>query len=114
MGGNVYYETVGTAPSRVFIVQFENVPPYDGSGSARFEFKLLEATQSIEVHYDQLVRDIGTPEGGIGLNNDDGTDGAGYYCGTGYPTKAGDGSNDWAVRFYGGSLPVEISAFAIE
>ncbi|MBL1275026.1 MAG: PD40 domain-containing protein [Ectothiorhodospiraceae bacterium] len=64
-GNNVFYEVQGTAPNRVVIVEFFNVPHYDDEGTNRFEYKLFESTNIIEVHYAQLFGDGGTTSAGI-------------------------------------------------
>lgn len=48
-GGTSNYGTNGTAPNRVFIIEFVNVVPYSGSGSATFQLQLHEGTDEIRL-----------------------------------------------------------------
>ena len=51
-GGSVRYQTVGTAPNRRFIVEFNSVPHCCGtSNPTSMQFKLFEGSNNIEVHY---------------------------------------------------------------
>ena len=79
-GGAIYYETLGLAPYRVFIVQFSSVPHYSSSDPVTFEFKLFEGTNAIEVHYLDAASDGGTHSAGI--ENETGTVGAQHYLGS--------------------------------
>ncbi len=58
--GHVYYETIGTAPNRVAIVQWSNQNHFDiGTGvsptAAIFEVKLFETTNEIQFHYQDVL-----------------------------------------------------------
>lgn len=48
-GGTINYGTNGTAPNRMFIIEFVNVVPYSGSGSATFQLQLHEGTDEIRL-----------------------------------------------------------------
>ncbi len=56
-GGDVYYETTGTSPNRVLVVEWRDIPhyaavyPYYSAGDSSFEVKLFEVDDSIEFHY---------------------------------------------------------------
>ena len=52
--GDVYHETQGTAPNRVFIVQWHDLPHNLGAGSSTFQVKLFETTNEIEFHYQDV------------------------------------------------------------
>ena len=56
-GGTAYYETVGTAPNRMFIVQWENFPLFPGVAGQDITFQVVieEATNEIYFIYDDIV-----------------------------------------------------------
>lgn len=54
MNGDIYYETEGVAPNRVFIVEWNNVAAdfiYGGSNSLSFQAILYEGTNEIQFVY---------------------------------------------------------------
>lgn len=55
--GDVYYETVGTAPNRIFIIQYEARPHYSGvvGQSITFQIQIEEATHEIYYVYEDVV-----------------------------------------------------------
>jgi hypothetical protein len=55
--GNVYYKTVGTAPHRLFVVEWYNRPHFSNVGSATFELILYESTNNIKFQYQDVVFD---------------------------------------------------------
>ena len=81
VGGAVYYQTLGSSPNRVFIVQFSAVPHFGGGNAVSMQFKLYEGSDVIEVHYQAAPSDGGTHSAGV--ENQDGTVGVQYYLGTG-------------------------------
>ena len=65
-GGTICYGTVGTAPRRVFIVQFSNVPHFGSStATASFQIKLFECDMHIEIHCQNCISDGGNHTQGI-------------------------------------------------
>lgn len=71
-GGTIGYTTIGTAPNRILIVDFTNVPHYGGGGTPiTAQVKLFEGTDIIEIHCTQSIAD-GTPQT-IGIENAAGT-----------------------------------------
>lgn len=62
--GNVYYQTIGSAPFRTFIVQWDKRPHYqfggDTAGGITFELKLFETQNKIEFHYRNVDFDSST------------------------------------------------------
>jgi N-acetylneuraminic acid mutarotase len=74
--GNVYYDTLGTAPNRMFIVQWHERPhfPGPGVGNVTFQAILFEGTNEILFQYADL--DFGDPafdygaSATVGLNKD--------------------------------------------
>jgi YVTN family beta-propeller protein len=98
-GGTITYQVLGSAPSRVFLLQYQDVPYALLSLGAKvsFEIKLFETTQVIEVHYDSAPVYSDTSNNvyanSAGIENADGTLGLQYYYGT-------DGlAADLAVRY---------------
>jgi PKD repeat protein len=56
--GNVYYQITGTAPNRLFVVEWYNRPHYTSSGgvgSVTLEMILYESTNSIKFQYQDVV-----------------------------------------------------------
>jgi hypothetical protein len=56
--GNVYHQTIGTAPNRTFIVQWDNICNFSGSLTAptvTFQLQIDEATQEIFYVYSDVV-----------------------------------------------------------
>ena len=80
-GGSLYYETMGSAPNRVFLVEFLNVQHFSSGNPVTFEYKLFEGTNVMEVHYLLMATNGNVHE--VGIENQDGTDGVEYYQGTG-------------------------------
>lgn len=77
VGGDVFYKTIGSAPNRVFIVQYHNVKSHNNRDeSVRFQIQLFESSNAIEVHYAELGATI--PYMGVGIENIDGTKGLEY------------------------------------
>ncbi|NMH88411.1 HYR domain-containing protein [Flavivirga algicola] len=71
-GGTVRYETRGTAPNRVVIIDFDNVAYYDTSPDATTsQVKLFESTNIIEIH-GTSTKDAGNDKT-QGVENIDGT-----------------------------------------
>lgn len=83
--GNVYYATVGTAPSRQFIVEWYNRPHYSNVGSATFEMILYETTNRIEFLYPDMNFGNATYDNGVSATvgiNQDGTNALQYSYNT--------------------------------
>ena len=78
--GAIYYQTLGSAPNRLFIVQFSAVPHCCGSNDpVTMQWKLFEGTNVIEVHYQAAPADNSPHTAGI--ENADGSAGAQWYYG---------------------------------
>ena len=52
--GNVYYQLIGTAPNRIFVVEWYNRPHYSNIGSATFEMLLHEGSNLITFQYQDV------------------------------------------------------------
>lgn len=78
-GGNVYVLLTGTAPNRIFTIEWAGVPHYSNVGNATFEINLYEGTNHIVFQYmDVVFGDAGYDRGAsatVGLENADGTAG---------------------------------------
>ena len=71
-GGTIGYTTIGSAPNRILIVNYSNVPHFGGSGTpVTVQAKLYESTNVIEIHSTSNVTD-GT-EQTLGVENAPGT-----------------------------------------
>jgi hypothetical protein len=84
-GGDVYYQTLGSAGSQRFIVQWNNVVHFSGSGNATFQAVLYEGSNCIQYRYGSPLN-YNTPT--IGVENADGT--SGYPGGVGPVVASGD------------------------
>lgn len=75
-GGTIKYQTTGTAPNRVFIAAFDNIPYYDCT-TLDFKglIKLFETTNEIEVHIanKEVCSTWNDGNAILGLQNFDGT-----------------------------------------
>ena len=80
LGGTIHYQTLGSAPNRVFIVQYTNIQHFGGGNAVTLQYKLFETSNVLEVHYQAAPSDGGTHSAGI--ENADGTLGIQYYRGT--------------------------------
>jgi hypothetical protein len=49
--GGIYTKTLGVSPNRVFVVEYYQVPLYNGAGNVTFEFELFEGSNQIKVNY---------------------------------------------------------------
>jgi hypothetical protein len=71
-GGTIGYTTIGTAPNRILIVEFNNVPHFAGGANPiTVQAKLYEATGNIEIHSTQNASDGSAHT--IGVENASGT-----------------------------------------
>lgn len=71
-GGTIRYETVGTAPNRTLVMEFDNVPYFGSSDAITSQVQLFEGSNRIEIH------SLSVPQNGFttqGIENADGTDG---------------------------------------
>ncbi len=65
--GDVFHETVGTAPDRIFIVQWNDRPHFNGATDAQtnatVQMQLFEGSNEIQFHYlDVLFDNINNPD----------------------------------------------------
>jgi hypothetical protein len=64
-GGNIQYTTQGSAPNRIFIVQFTDVHYFSGSGTVTDQLKLYENGDKIEFIYGPAI-DNASASGSVG------------------------------------------------
>jgi hypothetical protein len=91
-GGSIQYITLGTAPSREFVVQFTAVAHYPRNYPITMQYKLFEGDNSIELHY-QTVSVNGKAQT-IGIQKGDGSSANQVFrdAVTSFPSN-------WAVKF---------------
>jgi len=75
VAGEVYYQTLGSAPNRRFVVQWNNVPQFGNTDSNTFEAILFEGSNCIEFRYLQITPESPAGDYTIGVENADGTAG---------------------------------------
>ena len=63
-GGSIYYGTTGTAPNRVYIVEWYGVGHALSTGDLTFEVKIFEDDGHFEFHYQDVTLDSSTYSGG--------------------------------------------------
>ncbi len=71
--GTLTYETIGTQPSRKFIVRYEDVEHYNSPGTFTGQMVLYEGSNVIELHVFQETNDVKFHT--MGIENSDGTSG---------------------------------------
>ncbi|MBL0315135.1 MAG: fibronectin type III domain-containing protein [Flavobacteriales bacterium] len=72
-GSDISYFTTGTAPNRIFVLDYTNVSGFAANGNYTMQLQLHETTGYFEIHVDEAS---GTGAKSIGVNNGDGTIGA--------------------------------------
>ncbi|WP_317898462.1 T9SS type A sorting domain-containing protein [Aurantibacillus circumpalustris] len=66
VGGTISYATVGIAPNRILLVNFNNVPHFgSGGGALTAQLQLYESTNVIEIHTTSMITDGGNHTMGI-------------------------------------------------
>ncbi len=77
-GGDIQYTTLGSAPNRIFVVQWKNIhwKLFDGT-LQNFQIRLHETTNTIDIIYGTMNPPLNFPSASIGMN--DQTGGTGHY-----------------------------------
>lgn len=90
-GGEIYFETVGTAPDRIFVVHWNQITHFNAVGSFTFEALLYETSNAVELRYGSLLGSVYTngASATVGLENSDGTTGVLYAFNTTDSVSAG-------------------------
>ena len=68
-GGLITYGTNGVSPNRVFIIQYDTVPFYSGSGTASFQLQLHETTNEIRIITTNFNPSFGTRRTDLGVSS---------------------------------------------
>ncbi len=108
--GHVYYQTIGSAPSRQLVVSFDGIDPYSNRGTAALSYQIIlnESTNVIKLQYKDVDSGIAGYGGGvaatIGIENSTGTDGLLYSFDQASLTE------NYAITF-SSSLPYAQSAY---
>ncbi len=71
-GGTISYETVGTSPDQVLVVEFDNVPFFGTSDGVTSQIHLFEGSTRIEIHSTSVPANGNTTQG---IENINGTEG---------------------------------------
>jgi hypothetical protein len=68
--GMIKYGTINSAPNRIFVIDFNAVPFFNGGGSVTGQIQLFEATQEIQMHISSVLNaSLKT----LGIENSNGT-----------------------------------------
>ena len=111
-GGSLRTTTIGVAPTRVFIVDYDDVPYYTGGSIATerntFQVKLFEDRSRIEVHYASMMTRASYNDQmtAVGITNPNGKDGLEVYYGA--PFRVIERATCYAVPGYCGNGRVEL------
>ena len=62
-GGTISYETVGTSPDRILVVEFNDVPFFNTSDGVTSQIQLFEGTTRIEIHSTSIPSNGSTTQG---------------------------------------------------
>ena len=96
-GGGVYYQTIGTAPNRIFVIEWYEVPHYYNSGQYTFEVILYERNGDIKIQYNSSSTDGSSATIGVEIDDSDYTE---YSC------NSSSVSSGTAIRFYNTVFPI--------
>ena len=69
----VKFQTSGVAPNRRFVVEYNTGYVFDATNTAKFQIKLFEASNTVEVHIEEILPNTFLT---VGLENRNGTDAA--------------------------------------
>jgi uncharacterized repeat protein (TIGR01451 family) len=110
--GGVYAETFGTAPNRVFVVEWNNRPHYSNVGSCSFQVQFYEATNAIVFQY--LDVDFGNALYNGGFSATVGIKGGVGSTPIQYSYNVACLQDNMAIRFWPDpTIPVMLSGFNV-
>lgn len=92
-GGTISYETIGSAPNRKLIIEFDEIPFFNSSSTVTSQIHLFEDSNRIEIHSTSIGADGNTTQG---VENENGTDG---LATPGRNSQIWSATNDY-VAFY--------------
>ncbi len=93
-GGSISYETIGDAPDRKLIVEFDGVPFYGTSNQVTSQLHLFEGSNRIEIHSESIPADGSVTQG---IENADGTIG---IATPGRNSQTWSATNDYVAFYY--------------
>jgi len=99
--GTIRYETVGTAPDRKLIVEFDDVPFYNTSDGVTSQIHLFETSNRIEIHSTSIPANGSVTQG---IENQDGTMGLPT---PGRNSQTWSATNDYVAYYYAPGSPAD-------
>ncbi|HOW30471.1 MAG TPA: Ig-like domain-containing protein, partial [Bacteroidales bacterium] len=66
-GGALQYQTIGTAPNRVLVVQWSDFRNYAGTQTFNFQIRLSETSNKVTIHYGTFAYPSGTDTKQVGI-----------------------------------------------
>ena len=93
-GGVIRYETIGTAPDRILVMEYDNVPYYGSDDLVKVQLQLFEDTNRIEIHSTNIPENNPATQG---VENSNGTEG---IATPGRNAQAWSASEDYVAFFY--------------
>jgi PKD repeat protein len=116
--GELTYKTEGNAPTRVFTVEWKNIPTFWKQANARinFQVRLFETSNIIEFHYGNLVAGTHNNSEGASIGIEDAIGGSGHFieATTGSTTSAVtdlESEFDWPTVNYRFAPPIVTESF---
>ena len=93
-GGVIRYETIGVAPDRILVMEYDNVPYYGSDDVVIVQLQLYEDTNRIEIHSTNIPENNPATQG---VENSNGTEG---IATPGRNAQAWSASEDYVAFFY--------------
>ncbi len=93
-GGTIRYETVGTAPDRKLVMEFDDVPFYGTSNGVTSQIHLFEGSNRVEIHSESIPADGNTTQG---VENNGGTEG---LATPGRNSQTWSATDDYVAYYY--------------
>lgn len=93
-GGVIRYETIGIAPDRILVMEYDNVPYYGVDDLVKVQLQLHEDTNRIEIHSTNIPANGDATQG---VENSDGTEG---IATPGRNAQSWSASEDYVAFFY--------------
>jgi len=103
----ISYTTLGTAPNRIFVVEYLHIPYFSGSGDVTFQVRLYENGNRIEFIYGPAVQNL-SATGSVGLNYAPGGSGNVLSATPGNPCTA----TTWSTTSCNNSVPYNTTNLA--
>ncbi|MCH9659347.1 MAG: M36 family metallopeptidase [Bacteroidetes bacterium] len=100
-GGDIRYETVGTAPNRKMVMEFDNVPYFGSSDAVTTQVHLFEGTNEIEIHSTNIPANGNATQG---VENSTGTEG---IATPGRNSQSWSATDDYVRFFYADPTPAD-------